>query len=68
MNPASSIPPEGGQDWQVTYELWRCPLAPKSPTVWSHTPSGGGGGGGAVSVYMESLCRLTMTHATNSGG
>ena len=27
-----------------------------------------GGGGGADRVYMESLCRLTMTHATNSGG
>ena len=29
---------------------------------------GRGGGAGADRVYMESLCRLTMTHATNSGG
>ena len=27
MNPASSIPPEGGQDWQVTYEHWRYPFS-----------------------------------------
>ena len=26
---------------------------------------GGVGGGGADRVYMESLCRLYMTHATN---
>ena len=39
MNPASSIPPEGGQDWQGTYKLWRYPLATKSPIVRSRTPS-----------------------------
>ena len=39
MNPASSIPPGGGQDWQVTFELWRSPLAPKSPTVRFLAPS-----------------------------
>ena len=33
MIPESSIPPEGGQDCQEAYELWRYPLAPKSPTV-----------------------------------
>ena len=36
MIPASSIL-DSGQDWQVTYELWRHPLAPESPTQRTHT-------------------------------
>ena len=39
MYPASSFPPEGGQEWQGTYKFQRYPLAPKSPTVRFHTPS-----------------------------
>ena len=34
----------------------------------THEPKRLCGGCGADRVYMESLCRLTMTHATNSGG
>ena len=39
MMPETSISPEGDQDSQEAYELWRYPLAPKSPTVRSRTPS-----------------------------
>ena len=39
MNPVSSTPPEGGEDWRATCEFWRHPSAPRSPTLWYHTPS-----------------------------
>ena len=34
-----SISPDGDQGSQEAYKFWRYPTAPKSPTVWFHTPS-----------------------------
>ena len=39
MTCAFSIPPEGVQEWQMAYELWRHPSAPRSTTLRYYTPS-----------------------------